>query len=66
MLLSGQELYEEKLRDTLPLREKLYVQLNTHADRQLLKTRIGYPPPAMKASGTLRLDRIAEDATATY
>jgi dienelactone hydrolase len=65
-LLLSQQLYEEKLRDTLGLREKLYEQMNTHADRLVLRSRIGYPPPAMKSSGGLRLDKTGEDAVATY
>jgi len=66
MLLFGQQLYEEKLRDTMPLREKLYVQMNSHADRLVLRQRIGYPPPEMKANGPLRLEKTGEDSIATY
>ncbi len=66
MLLFGQELYEEKILDTLALREKLYQQMSTHADRLVLRKRVGYPPPQMKASGGMRLEKSGEDAVAVY
>jgi dienelactone hydrolase len=66
LLLSAQQLYEEKLLDTMPLREKLWQQMDLHANRRLLRHRIGYPAPALKATGPIRLEKTGEDSTATY
>lgn len=66
MLFLAQDLYEEKLRDTLALRETLYTQMNAHADRLLLEHRIGHPATKLKASGPLRLSKAGEDSIATY
>ncbi|MBM3761307.1 MAG: hypothetical protein FJW36_13795 [Acidobacteria bacterium] len=65
-LMFAQELYEEKLRDTLPLREMLYTQMNLYADRLLLERRIGHPQSKLKARGPLRLVKSGEDTVATY
>ncbi len=66
LLLSAQQLYEEKLLDTMALREKLWQQIDLHANRQLLRHRIGYPAPALKAAGPLRLEKSGEDSVANY
>lgn len=66
LLFCQQELYEENLRATMPLREKLWLHLDSFATRLLLQSRIGYPPPQMKVSGSLQLEKAGEDALATY
>ncbi len=66
LLFCQQELYEENLRATMPIREKLWRQMDGFATRLQLKSRIGYPPPQMKVSGSLKLEKTGEDAVATY
>ncbi len=64
LLLSAQQLYEEKLLDTMFLREKLWQQMDLHASRKLLRHRIGYPAPSLKAIGPLRIEKSGEDSIA--
>lgn len=66
LLLSAQQLYEEKPIDTMALREKHWQQMDLHANRLLLRTRTGFPVAALKPTGPLRLEKSGEDATATY
>jgi dienelactone hydrolase len=66
LMLSAQQLYEEKLLDTMALREKHWQQMDVHANRGLLRARIGFPVPSLKAAGPLRLEKSGEDAIATY
>ena len=66
LLLSAQQLYEEKLLDTMPLREKIWQQMNLHAGRRLLRHRTGERPPALKATGPLRLEKTGEHSIANY
>lgn len=66
LLFCQQELYEENLRSTMPIREKLWRQMDGFATRLQLKSRIGYPPPQMKVSGSQQLVKTGEDPVATY
>ncbi len=66
MTLWWAQQYEEKVLETLPLREKLYQQMKAHADRLVLRQRIGYPPPGMAAGGAMRVEKTGEDAGVTY
>jgi hypothetical protein len=56
--------YEEKVLDRLPLREKLYQQMNGHAGRLVLGKQIGYPPPGMAAGGANYKDMVRGGAAA--
>lgn len=66
LLFCQQELYEENLRSTMPIREKLWRQMDGFATRLQVKSRIGYPPPQMKVSGSQQLVKTGEDPVATY
>jgi len=69
-------LYEEEPVATLALREKLWRQMDAFAKgaaaqpetrRQLLKTKIGYPPVGLHGvAGKPRLEKSGEDAVAIY
>ncbi|WP_051669565.1 alpha/beta hydrolase family protein [Bryobacter aggregatus] len=75
LLALSQQLHEEEPKLTLPVREQLWRQMDSYANgltakpeslRRLLKTRMGYPPPAMSVQSKLRLEKSGEDAVATY
>lgn len=75
LLVLSPQLYEEDPKATQAIREKLWRQMDAFSDRakadpealrRLLKNRMGYPPPMMKAKGTLRLEKSGEDTIATY
>jgi len=40
--------------------------MDLHANRRILRARIGYPPQALKSTGPLRLEKSGEDSVATY
>jgi dienelactone hydrolase len=80
--LAAQQLYEEDPLASMPVREKLWKQMEVYAGslssgpnqalaaveplRALLRARIGYPPPGLISSGKMRMERIGEDTGATY
>ncbi len=73
--LFSQQLYEEVPKASQPIRDKLWQQMDAFSNRaqadpealrRLLKNRMGYPPPMMKAQGVLRLEKTGEDSVATY
>lgn len=94
--MSDAELFTETAPESMPIRERNYLQMDAYAKRlaaaamrrevypadfssvrkyeksiaplrQLLRDRLGYPPPGLfERGGPARLKRIGEDATATY
>jgi dienelactone hydrolase len=76
LLAQQPPLFEEDRAATLAVREKLWRQMeefakgqagNVEARRQLLRSRLGYPPVGLHAqAGAPRLERTGEDAMATY
>jgi dienelactone hydrolase len=73
--IAAQQLYEEDLKATQPLREKLWRQMDDYSKaqegsveslRRVFLNRIGYPIPGLRATGPLRLERTGEDESAVY
>ena len=80
--LAAQQLYDEDPVASMPIREKLWKQMEAYAGslpsgpnptlaaveplRALLRARIGYPPPGLTSSGKIRMERAGEDADVTY
>ncbi len=73
--LAAQQLYEEDLKATQALREKLWRQMDEFSKaqengvdglRRVFLNRIGYPVSGLRATGPLRLEKTGEDAIATY
>lgn len=73
--LKAQQVYEEDLKATQPLRETLWRQIDAYSKsqegsveslRRVFLNRIGYPIPGLQAKGPLRLEKTGEDDTAVY
>ncbi len=73
--LQAQELYEEDLKATQPIREKLWRQMDEYSKgpadsvaalRRVFLNRLGYPVPGLQAAGPQRLEKTGEDNVAVY
>ena len=73
----SKQYYEEEPVASMAIREKLWRQMGEYAKslangdsvepmRELLKRRIGYPPPGFVDRASMRIERIGEDSIATY
>jgi dienelactone hydrolase len=76
LALYGQGLHEEDFKATMRGREAAWREMDAFALRlrddtaaslgQMLRQRIGYPPPGMKVRGAMRIEKSGEDDVATY